>query len=70
MLHYFKNKNQYLTIKDGELIKNTLFPKRIKLSEIKSVKEFAGDIKLITKNNELVIDSQIIDPNSLVNLRN
>jgi membrane associated rhomboid family serine protease len=29
MIYYFENRKQYLTLKNGELIKNTLFPKKI-----------------------------------------
>lgn len=68
--YYFENKKQYLTLTNGEIIKNTLFPKRIKFNEIKSMREFAGDIKLITVKEEFVIDTQIIDSNSLVELKN
>jgi len=70
ILYYFENRKQYLTLKNGELIKNTLFPKKIKLNQIKSIREFAGDLKLISEKNEFVIDTQIIDPNSLVELKN
>ncbi|MDD7916049.1 hypothetical protein [Polaribacter ponticola] len=70
IIYYFENRNQYLTLKNGELIKNTLFPKKIKLAEIKSIKEFAGDLKLITQKTEFIIDTQIVEPNSLVELKN
>lgn len=70
ILYYFENRKQYLTMENGELTKNTLFPKKIKLNQIKSIREFAGDLKLITDKNEIVIDTQIIDPNSLVELKN
>ena len=70
ILYYFENRKQYLTMENGELTKNTLFPKKIKLNQIKSIREFAGDLKLITDKNEIVIDTQIIDPNSLVDLKN
>ena len=70
ILYYFENRKQYLTLKNGELIKNTLFPKKLKLNQIRSIKEFAGDIKLITEKNEFVIDTQIIEPNSLAELKN
>ena len=69
IIYYFENRNQYLTLKNGELIKNTLFPKKIKLAEIKSIKEFAGDLKLITQKTEFIIDTQIIEPNSLIELK-
>jgi hypothetical protein len=70
ILYYFENRKQYLTLKNGELTKNTLFPKKIILNQIKSMREFAGDLKLITDKNEFVIDTQIIEPNSLVELKN
>jgi hypothetical protein len=57
-------------MENGELIKNTLFPKKIKLYEIKSIREFAGDLKLITEKSEFVIDIQIMEPNSLIELKN
>ena len=70
IIYYFENRKQCLTLKDGELIKNTLFPKKIKLSEVKSTREFAGDLKLITQKSEFIIDTQIIEPNSLAELKN
>jgi hypothetical protein len=69
-IYFFENKKQYLTLKSGELIKNTLFPKKIRLSEIKSIREFAGDLKLISEKSEFVIDTQIIEPHSLMELKN
>ncbi|MGB1210945.1 MAG: hypothetical protein ACPG41_05950, partial [Lacinutrix venerupis] len=44
IIYYFENKLQYLTITNGEIVKNTLFFKKIKISEIKLTKEFAGDL--------------------------
>lgn len=69
-LYYIENKKQYLTLKNGELTKNTLFPKKIKLTEVKSIREFAGDLKLLTEKEEFVIDTQIIEPTSLIELKN
>jgi len=70
IIYYFENQKQYLTLKNGKLIKNTLIPKKIKLSKIKSIREFAGDLKFIMEKNEFVIDTQIIEPNSLAELKN
>lgn len=70
IIYLYENKNQYLTLGNGELIKNTLFPEKIKLNEIKSIREFAGDLKLITEKKEFVLDTQIIEPNSLMELKN
>lgn len=65
LVYLFENKKQYVTFKNGEIIKNTLFPKKIKLSYIKSIRHFSGDIRLVTANGALVIDGQIVDPTSL-----
>lgn len=70
ILYYFENKNQYLTLKNGELIKHTLIPKRVNLAGVKSIKEFAGDIKLIMDGKEFIIDTQVIEAGSLLELRN
>ncbi|WP_127844742.1 hypothetical protein [Psychroflexus aestuariivivens] len=69
LVYYFEKNKQYLSLNKGELIKNTLFPKKIKLKEIVSIKEFAGDLKLISAKNEFVIDTQIIETNSLLKLK-
>ncbi len=68
IIYYYKKKKQYLTITDGVLTKNTLIPKNINLNEINRIKRFAGDYKLRTNKAELIIDTQIIDPNSLTEL--
>lgn len=69
VIYYFENKWQYLTLKNGELTKNTILRKKIKLSEINSIREFAGDLKLITDKKEFVISTPIIEPNSLTELK-
>lgn len=69
IIYYYESKNQYLTFKNGELTKHTLFPKSVKLSDVKSIKEFAGDIKLIIDKKEFVIDTNVIEPSSLLELR-
>lgn len=70
IIYYFENRKPYLTLENGELVKNTLFQKKINLSEIKSIREFAGDLKLITEKTEFIIDTQVIEPNSLIKLKN
>lgn len=67
--YYFEFKKQYLTIKSGQLIKNTLIPKKIDLDQVRSIREFSGDYTLKTDKGELVINTQIIEPKSLANLK-
>ncbi|HCQ17506.1 MAG TPA: hypothetical protein DIU20_14655 [Cryomorphaceae bacterium] len=65
---FYENSHQYLTIKDDFIQKNSLLPRRLNLSEITSVKKFARDYTLKTPEREMVIDTQIIDPESLEEL--
>ena len=67
--YYTKHRTQYLTLKNGKLTKNTLFPKTINLTEIISIKEFAGNLRLRTEKTELTIDTQIIEQRSLIALK-
>lgn len=62
--------NNYLTIKGNEIIENAFFGKRIKLDEVVSFKSLFGDYILKTDKKELVINTQIIDPQSLEVLNN
>ena len=59
---------QYLTIQNGMIQVNSLFGKKIYLTEIKRIKKFAGDYILKTDKTELTINTLIIDPNSLEDL--
>ena len=67
-MYLYEYFSQYLTI-DNRMIKvNSLFGKKINLSEIKEFKKFAGDYILKSDKTELTINTQIIDPNSLIEL--
>jgi hypothetical protein len=60
--------NQYLTIKNGIIKKNTPFGKKINLNEINWIKNFAGDYTLKTATEELKINTALIDEKSLAEL--
>ncbi|WP_400074259.1 hypothetical protein [Zobellia russellii] len=65
----YEYKNQYLTIADDTITENLLFQtKKTNLNEIIQVKNFAGDYILKTSQKELIINTQIIDPDSLIDL--
>lgn len=64
----FEWKKQYLKIEDGILTKNTLFPKKIILTDIIEFKKFTGDLTLITSTEKLVIRIDIINPDSFKEL--
>lgn len=67
-IYFYEKKNQYLTIENGMISINKMFPKRIKLTEIKQIKKFAGDYILKTDKTALTINTQFIDENSLKEL--
>ncbi len=60
--------NQYLTIENGIIKKNSINGKKINLNEITWIKKFAGDYTLKTKNLELKINTDLIDEKSLTEL--
>ena len=69
--HYFYDlTNQYLIIVNGTIRKNGLygFRKKIVLNEINWIKKFAGDYTLKTEQNELKINTELIDKESLTKL--
>lgn len=65
---FFENRQQYLKIKNGILIKNSLRRKTITLKEVVHIKCFSGKIELRTPNEKLTINIGIIDEISLKDL--
>ncbi len=61
---------KYLTITDGVIKKNWPFGKKIELGKVVHFKKFAGDYILKTKDKEFIINTQIIDSNSMDDLDN
>ncbi len=66
--YFYEKTNQYLTITNGTISVNQPFGKRVKLSDIKRIKKFAGDYILITDKTTLKINTQMIRKNSLLEL--
>ena len=67
--YIYENKKQYLTIENGTISKNLLFQtKKMNLNQITQVKKFAGDYILKSKLEELTINTQIIDEDSIADL--
>jgi hypothetical protein len=67
--YFYQRRNKYLTIENGFIKVNGPFGKRINLTEIKQIKSFAGDYILKTDKTELTINTQIVEPNALVELK-
>lgn len=66
--YLYEISNQYLTIEQGILIKNSIIRKKIKISDIIRIKKFTGDYTLKTKTEELKINTQLIEAQSLAEL--
>ena len=59
----------YLIIEKGILKQKYIFGKKMKLSEIKSIKHFAGEYILRTDTRKMIINLSWVDQNSLAELR-
>jgi hypothetical protein len=68
LYRYIKVK-YYLIIEKGVLKQNYIFGKKIDLSEIKSIKHFAGEYILRTDKRKMRIDIGSIEKSSLAELR-
>ena len=64
---YLKGTN-YLIIEKGVLKQNYIFGKKIELSDIKSIKHFAGEYILRTEKRKMTITISWVDQSSLLDL--
>ena len=64
-LYFYQRKEHYLTIESGIIKQNWPFGKELNLDEVKQIKFFAGDYILKTDTEELSINSQLINSESL-----
>ena len=65
----FENTKQYLTIENGSIVKNKIIPKKLNFTDITQIKKFAGAYILKTEKTELRINTEIIEEDSLSELR-
>lgn len=63
--------NQYLSIKNGTIYKNGLFRKKktILLKDVRCVRMYAGDLIIKTDHSEMRINTELIQKNSLIDLK-
>ena len=64
--YYFQKTYQYPSIENGIIKINEPFGKKLKLYEIQKIKKIAGDYILKTDHKELTINTQFIEPKSLI----
>lgn len=68
LYRYIKVK-YYLIVEKGVLKQNYIFGKKINLSEIKSIKHFAGEYILRTDKRKMTINISWVDQSSLLDLK-
>tara|TARA_R110001632_G_scaffold1883_4_gene8477 strand:- start:22200 stop:22595 length:396 start_codon:yes stop_codon:yes gene_type:complete len=67
---YFYHKNgHYVRFENGIIQQNWPFGKKLPLSEIKTIRHFAGEYILKTEKKRLTINIQMIDEDSLLKLK-
>ena len=66
--YLYERANQYLTIENGTIRKNSWFGKKLALNEITWIKKFAGDYILKTDQQELTVNTDLIDEKSMTEL--
>lgn len=67
--YIYKKTVHYATIKNGILIKKSIFSKRIKLDQITDVRYFAGKYSLMTDASEITINTMLLDKKSIDDLK-
>ncbi len=69
IMYFYQKKEKYLTLENGIIKQNWPFGKKMNLNEIKRIRHFAGDYILKSENKELAINIQLIDEESLLELK-
>ena len=63
--YLYQNKYGYVNIKNGMIMVDGPWGKKVNLSEVKRIKPFAGDLILKTDHKDLHIISQQIEPDNM-----
>jgi hypothetical protein len=65
---FYQKKHQYLTIRQDKLIKHSIIPKSVEISEIKRVRKFVNSYRIETTNGSLLIEKSFVEEESLQEL--
>ena len=68
-IYFFKRKYQYLTIEDGSITLNNIFSQRINFADLNQIKKRGKNYILQSEENEIIIETKLIDKNSLKDLK-
>jgi hypothetical protein len=63
--YFYMKRKQYLFIKSGWLHKSGLLSEKINMSEITHIKKSSGEYRLISKSKQLLINTKLINNESL-----
>lgn len=64
----YQRKHQYLTIEQDKIVKHSLIPKSIALSEIKRIRKYVNSYKIESQNTSIRIEKDFIESDSLYKL--
>ena len=65
---YYQKSRQYLTIEDDKLIKHSIIPQTVQISEIKRVRKFVNSYRIETGNGCIRIEKSFIEEESIKDL--
>lgn len=65
---YYRQKYQYLTIEEDKLVRHSIIPKTIALSEVRRIKKYVDSYKIETHNQSMRIEKDFIERESLQKL--
>ncbi len=69
IIFFYQKKEKYLTIENGIIKQNWPFGKKMNLNEIVRIRHFSGDYILKSKKQEMTINIQLVDKESLSDLK-
>lgn len=64
----YQKKNQYLTIKEDKVIKHSLIPRCIQISQIRRIRKFGNSYRIEADNCTMLIEKNFIEEESLQEL--
>lgn len=64
----YQKKHQYLTIEEDRIVKHSLLPKSIALSDIKRIRKYMNSYKIEAENSSIRIEKDFIENDSLFKL--
>ncbi len=64
----YQKKYQYLTIEENRLVKHSLIPKTIEISQIKRIRKYVNSYRIETCSTSILIEKNFVEEESLQEL--